>query len=168
MNILGRGVSLLNVAVDEGGDGLSRGVDLVLGLGHGQLLHHLLKRLERLGVLGLDVLGIVRSSRRHFVGGGWRESGGVEKVEVEGRWSLYGQRRRGLKNFWREKDRVNLSGGIKRSREKSDSQPLCYPGTTTQRMKVTLGQPRGRVSGERASNVPVEGPFYLLVGCLSL
>jgi hypothetical protein len=48
IHILGGSVSLLNVAVDEGGDGLSRGVDLVLGLGHGQLLHHLLKRLERL------------------------------------------------------------------------------------------------------------------------
>ena len=70
-NILGGSVSLLNVAVDEGGDGLSRGVDLVLGLGHGQLLHHLLKRLERLGVLGLDVLGIVRSSGRHFVKDVW-------------------------------------------------------------------------------------------------
>lgn len=123
-NILGGSVSLLNVAVDEGGDGLSRGVDLVLGLGHGQLLHHLLKRLERLGVLGLDVLGIMRSSRRHVVGvgrGGRCREGGKSRWGGPYIWTLAGP-----KKLLARKDRVNLSGGYQR--EESDSQPFYATG----------------------------------------
>lgn len=48
LHVLGGRVSLLDVAVDEGGDGLGGSVDLVLGLGDGQLAHELLESLEGL------------------------------------------------------------------------------------------------------------------------
>lgn len=53
-------ITLLDVTVDEGGERVCGGVDLVLGLGHVQLAEKLLKHLDGLGVLGLDVLRRVR------------------------------------------------------------------------------------------------------------
>jgi hypothetical protein len=67
-NILGGSVSLLNVAVNEGGDGAGGGSDLVVFLGDGQLGHELLEGLEGLRVLGLDGRSVVKSSGSHVVG----------------------------------------------------------------------------------------------------
>jgi hypothetical protein len=74
LHVLGGGIGLLNVAVDEGGDGAGSSVDLVLLLGDGQLAEKLLEGLEGLGVLGLDGRGVVKSSGGHGVGG--RRGGG--------------------------------------------------------------------------------------------
>jgi hypothetical protein len=57
VNVLGRGISLLDVTVDEGGDRGSGRVDLILSLGDGELAEKLLKDLDGLGVLaGLGVV----------------------------------------------------------------------------------------------------------------
>jgi hypothetical protein len=90
-------VSLLNVAVDEGGDGTGSRVDLILLLGDGQLAQKLLEGLEGLGVLGLDGRSVVESSGSHVVcevgesGGRWRRGGCVRGG------GLYIRERRGLK-----------------------------------------------------------------------
>jgi hypothetical protein len=55
-HILGRGISLLNVTVDEGGNGSSRRVDLVLCLGDGELGEKLLKNLDGLVYMSANVI----------------------------------------------------------------------------------------------------------------
>ena len=49
---------LLNRTVDEGGNVVGDSVDLVLRLGHAQLCHQIIKNLDGLCILLLNVCGI--------------------------------------------------------------------------------------------------------------
>lgn len=66
-DLLSGSIALLNVAVDEGGEVVGGGEDLILLLGDAELRKELLQDLDALRVLGLDLPGGgVCSGGSHF------------------------------------------------------------------------------------------------------